>query len=98
MGKVNNYRVWDHRTGDFLCEGTARECSTFFEITEQAFHQRVERALHNGDHRCWDVEVDKAKKAQLFGADKTVAEEWEAFMEPLRKKFGIKVKRMDNVK
>ena len=98
MAKLNYYRVWDHRTGEFLAEGTAAECAEFVGITQQAFRSRVERCSLNGDGRCWDVEVDKAKPAQLFGADKTVAEEWEAFMEPLRKKFGIKVKRMENVK
>jgi hypothetical protein len=55
-----------------------------------------------GPRRSWTVEVTQIESTEstkeLSQSTKEAIENWDAFCEPIRKRFGIKVKRMEESK
>ena len=83
MSLVMIYSVYDRDSGDLLVTGTARECAAKFGITEKAFKDEADNTSQN---RLWDVNT------QPMSSERVAAiRSWDAFCEPLRKKYGIKV-------
>lgn len=89
MAYVTRWRVYLHSTGELLAEGTIKQCAEKIGIDPHTLRKRMET---KGDRRKYDFE-------ELESFDTPVAEaiyNWDAFCEPLRKKYGINVWKGDN--
>lgn len=91
MAYVTRWKVYLHSTGELLAEGTIKQCAEKIGIDSHTLRNRMET---KSDRRKYDFEEVKAFDNR--GAEAIY--NWDAFCEPLRKKYGIKVKRMDESK
>lgn len=84
------FRVYDTETGELVVEGTSRECSQALgvadETTRNSYHNTI-----NGTYKGFRIEAISEDEAR---SDAEAIMKWDAFCEPIRKKYGIPVKRM----
>ncbi len=94
MSAPKQYKVYSISTGDLLAEGTARQCAEKLRSPSDTI-----RAIARGaTSRIYLVEEQKQQR-QERNVDPNIvaaAERWDAFCEPIRKRYGIKSKRSDN--
>lgn len=86
------YCIRDRETGAIAAEGSARECAERLGVTDNT----IRRWGLNGCHQKWKVTRTGGKISQAAvvpDGDAAAVRSWDAFMEPLRKKYGIEVKR-----
>ena len=104
------YRVYRAKDGKLLAEGIAEACAKQLGIEIQGFYKAVCKA-QAGKHKRYRIEVLPASpipgialqaeeialqaRQELTNEGLQLAREWDAFCEPLRKKYGITVKRHD---
>ena len=102
------YRVYRAKDGSLLAEGIAEACAEQLGIEIQGFRKAVCKAKA-GKHKGYRIEVLPAKpipeltaegKPRQANQERTgerirLAREWDAFCEPIRKKYGITVNRDD---
>ena len=97
MAKPKRYEVYDLVKGNLLVEGTAMRCADALGLTADSI-----RSMANGKYssRKYDVREIKPpgaeEKAETTGIDHglvSAAKQWDAFCEPIRKKYGIPVYR-----
>ena len=102
MAKPKRYEVYDLVKGNLLVDGTAMYCAEVLGLTADAI-----RSMANGKYssRKYDVKEIKPSgaeaKADTTGIDHSLvsaAKRWDAFCEPIRKKYGIPVRRMNDEK
>lgn len=94
MIQVKRYKVFDVKTGDFIVEGTARECAAVVGMTPSGFRQAHVVSAGNGHKRLLIIEQnqDEAPEELVDNSEmRDAAKEWDAFCEPIRKKYGIPV-------
>lgn len=104
------YRVYRAKDGKLLAEGIAEACAKQLGIEIQGFYKAVCKA-QAGTNKKYRIEVfqpspipelaiqadERALPArqELSSEELQLAREWDAFCEPIRKKYGIAVKRDD---
>ena len=95
MAKPKRYEVYDLVKGNLLVAGTAIHCADALGLTADSI-----RAMASGKYssRKYDVREIKPpgteEKADTTGFDNglvSAAKQWDAFCEPIRKKYGIPV-------
>lgn len=96
MAKPKQYEVYDAVTGELLTEGTAAYCARVLHVGGDTV-----RAIARGDFKSTrfvvvDVSEGEEKSEDACAAMRAAAKAWDAFMEPIRKKYGIPVRRMKN--
>ena len=89
---ANMYRVYN-LNGELIAQGTTKECAATLGITFDGFWSAVQRAKEGIKSNKYVIEQvfwnGKVKNYAL--EDKTAAEAWDAFVTPIRKKYGIPV-------
>lgn len=95
---MRTYDVYDLKTGDWIAGGTVAECAAQLGITTGAFHHAKHRCDRgtNAKHRIeerGEIPPQRADR-EFSGSDLAAIRSWDAFVEPLRKEFGIPVRRM----
>lgn len=88
--KTSFFRLYDIETGDLIAEGTSKECGEAIGAGEDAIRQAYQRTL-NGTYKGYQIEGVPEIKAK---SDAEAIRNWDAFCEPIRKKYGIPVRRM----
>lgn len=93
MSAPKQYKVYNKITGELLAEGTARYCSEVLHVNADAI-----RAVAKGtwSSRLFVVKEQKQDEADEVGSTTLMAaaKNWDAFCEPLRKKYGIPVRHL----
>lgn len=84
------YNLVNPRNGAVIASGSARECGEFLGVDEHTV-RNAKWAKRQLTLQVEVVECTEDGKPVL-----SMAEEWDAFMQPLREKYGIAVKRMDS--
>lgn len=85
------YRVYDRKTGELVVEGTSKECSEAVGAPHRDTIRSAYKGTRNGTYKGYRIEEVRDGEAR---SDAEAIRNWEAFMRPLRKKYGIPVKRM----
>lgn len=91
MAQLKQFEVYDLATGELLAKGSARHCSEVLHVGGDSI-----RAVANGNYRSRKYEI---KDVTPTGAEESkndhnlvsAAKRWDAFCEPIRKKYGIPV-------
>lgn len=96
---MRTYDVYDLKTGDLLFCGTTAECAEQMGLTAKAFRQALVRS-RNGTNRRHRIEESggtqlKRSERNALQSDAQAIRAWDAFMEPLRKEFGIPVRKIE---
>lgn len=95
MAQPKKYEVYDKITGVLLAEGTARYCSEVLHVGGDTI-----RAIAKGKYNSQRFLVEEQKQDlpdEEFEGDtslKDAAMRWDAFCEPIRKKYGIPVRHL----
>ena len=84
------FRLYDIETGDLVVEGTSKDCGKAIGAGEDAIRQAYQRTL-NSTYKGYQIEGIQKVEAN---SDAEAIKNWDAFVEPLRKKYGIPVRRM----
>jgi len=92
MRPQKQYRVCSRQTGNFIVDGTARQCAAVLNISIYGFRDALYRSQTAGNSKyrieeILDESQTKAPHPELLEA----ANAWDAFMEPIRKAYGIPV-------
>lgn len=86
-----SYKVYDRASGLLLAQGTTKEAAAQLGMKETGFRAAVDR-MRNGVPGKFVIEEfgGKADKPGTIEAD-VAAAKWDRFVEPLRRKYGVKV-------
>lgn len=88
---MKTYEVYSRETGELLVEGTITECASAIGLSRSGFNHAV-----NAKHHSRFCFVDTTEEDEVTDRSTDVREAikaWDAFCEPLRKKYGIPVYR-----
>lgn len=98
MSWKRKYRVLDAKTGKVLAEGYAEDCAKKVNCNVDTIYAGTSLSPDKvGPRRRFIVTVlpdDSDRLNVEFSSEQlSLAKQWDDFCEPLRKKFGIEVKR-----
>ena len=98
MPKAKHYEVYDLVTGELLTKGSERKCAVELGVGNSAIGEIARGKYKSSRFRvvCKSAEEEKPpmKKEQQPYSDMVIAaRKWDAFCEPIRKKYGIPVYR-----
>lgn len=98
MASPKLYEVYDKITGKLLVEGTARYCSEVLHVGGDAI-RAIARGKYNSQkfvviEQEQEQEQEQPEKDLSPNGTKAAAKAWDTFCEPIRKKYGIPVRRM----
>lgn len=85
---ANKYRVYS-RNGVLIAEGASHECAEVLGICVKSFRNAFSRKVYN-KYRIEDITERKEKLVTTSVSD--VVRAWDEVCEPIRKKYGVKVK------
>lgn len=89
------FGLFDPDTGEQVFAGTPAECAEFCGGTTRGFYGRY-TGTKGGTYHGYTVRVlPRVKPKTLDPELKKLAAEWDAFCEPIRKAYGIEVRRSD---
>ena len=91
MAKPKLYEVYDANTGELLTEGTAAYCSKVLHVGGDTVRAIARGAIKSTRFEVVCVSEGEEKGADACAAMKAAANAWDAFVEPIRKKYGIPV-------
>ncbi len=96
MKEQRRYGIYNPLTGELVFEGTDVECAAFCGGTPAGFRDGPLKAK-DGLYHGYRVEVtcDVLGSAKTDAESKRLAEAWDAFCEPIRKAYGISVRKGD---
>lgn len=84
------YYVYDKATEELVASGSARECAQVVGV-----HPATIQGASTGTATMRNYCVERL--LPVVGSEKEkLAAQWDAFCEPIRKRYGIKSKRSDN--
>lgn len=85
------WKITDPKTKKVVFEGTTNECAEFIGCKPKTFHTTMQRS-RNGRYKQYVVTEEFCATEPTDDAEAIY--NWDRFMEPLRRKYGIPVKRM----
>lgn len=95
MSTPKQYKVYSMSTGDLLAEGTARQCAERLRVPSDTI-----RAIGRGAYTSYVYLVEEQEQEKQYqelngnSALIAAAKKWDAFCEPIRKKYGIPVRHL----
>lgn len=91
MSAPKQYKVYSKITGALLAEGTARHCSGVLCAPSDTI-----RAIARGKGSYkYLVEQQEQEETNCDSGLVSAAKKWDAFCEPIRKKYGIPVRHLE---
>ena len=91
MAKPKQYEVYDLVTGKLLTEGTAAYCSKVLHVGGDTVRAIARGAFKSTRFEVVCVSEGEEKSADACASMRAAANAWDAFMEPIRKAYGIPV-------
>lgn len=88
---TNWFRVYDVETDELIVEGSAKECAEALGGDRNSITNAYYNTV-NGTYKGCRIEEMSADEAK---SDAEAIKNWDAFCEPIRKKYGIPVRRMN---
>ncbi len=89
-GPKRFFRLFDTATGELVAEGTSRECGEAIGARSKAIYD----AYYNYPESTYKGYAIEEITASDLEANAEAAKKWDRFMEPIRKKYGIPVRRL----
>jgi hypothetical protein len=93
MAKPKQYKVYDKTTGDLLAEGTARQCAEVLRAPSDTI-RAIARGKGSYKYLVEEQEKESDTKSLSDSGLIAAALRWDAFCEPIRKKYGIPVRHL----
>ena len=91
MAKPRQYEVHDAATGKLLAVGTAAYCAKVVGISSDLVRSMARGAQNSRKYMSIDITEDEEKGEAACAHILAAAKAWDAFCEPIRKKYGIPV-------
>lgn len=86
---IKHYTVYDIVTGDLLASGTAAECARRIGVHAETIRKNARGVIKS---QLYEVVEDPTQEEKQKRDDMLIAAmKWDAFCEPIRKRYGIKV-------
>ena len=92
MARSFVYYVYDKETEDLVASGTAKECAAIIGV-----HPATIQGASIGSTPMRSYYVERSLPV-AGNEQEELAAQWDAFCEPIRKRYGIKVKRDGDAK
>ena len=99
---MNYYRVYLRDTGELIAEGDVHACAQQRGIAVESFRTMVQKNRNGTRYQRYKILVESRPNQKQpsrvrpdLSWEKKFIREWDAFYEPIRKKYGIAVKRDD---
>ena len=89
-GKEKTLEVYDRKTGELITSGTTAKCIAVVGLCPTSFRKAAKSSVHR--LKIVDTTGSVVSSGE-YKSDQEAIEGWDAFVEPLRKKFGIPVRR-----
>ena len=96
MSTQNRCRVFLATTDAFVFEGTPKECAEFIGVSNSYLCNYIRdgrKYISGGKYRVIPVDKEWKKDLQRSGDNLQAIQAWDAFVTPLREKYGIPVHR-----
>lgn len=98
MSTPKQYKVYSKITGALLAQGTARQCSEVLRVGGDTI-----RAIGGGKYKSRLYLVEEQEQEPQYqelngNSDIAAAKKWDAFREPICKKYGIPVRHLEEGK
>lgn len=90
---IKHYAVYDIVSGEQLAYGTARECAEAIGVHDETIRKNARGNIKSLKYEV--VEAPSQEEKQTREDMLTAARNWDAFCEPIRKKYGIKVQGLE---
>lgn len=87
---TKRFRLYDIETGELVVEGSTRECGEAIGAGDEAIRVAFNYTI-NGTYKGYQIEEVPEDEAK---SDAEAIRNWDAFCEPIRRKYGIPVRRM----
>lgn len=94
MSTQNRCRVFLATTDAFVFEGTPKECAEFIGVSHTHLLNYVRdgrKYIGGGKYRIVPVDGVWEKELKRDGSDLRAIQAWDAFIEPIREKYGVPV-------
>jgi hypothetical protein len=91
MSNPKVYEIYDATTNELLATGTAMECEKKLHLDSYLIRAVGRGAKTSKKYTVIQVSVDREKLETASNID--AAKQWDAFCEPIRRRFGIPVRR-----
>ena len=85
MSKAVRYKIYRGRTKELLAEGTLKECAAQIGVSEKTLSACRRGGAKNPKYDFVTTDILTSSK------DAEAIRNWNEFVEPLRKKYGIKI-------
>lgn len=94
------YKVYDIATSELLAEGTAKHCANEVGSNVNAIRDIARGKYQSRRFVVVDITPADTPDEQQYDPNglKAAALKWDAFCDPIRKKYGIPVRRMNDGK
>ena len=90
---IKRYTVYDIVTGEILVSGNARECAAAIGVHDETIRKNARGIIKS---QRYEVVEDPTQEEKQPRDDMLIAaRNWDAFCEPIRKKYGIKVQGLE---
>lgn len=86
------FRLYDIETGELFMEGSSKELGKALGVGKEAVRQAYEKN-YQPIYKGYEIEAVDEDNREDTKTDAEVIASWNAFVEPLRKKYGIPVRR-----
>lgn len=90
MAQPKQYKVYDKITGALLAEGTARQCAEALRAPSDTIRAIARR---KSSYK-YVVEQQEQEETNCDLGLVSAAKKWDAFCEPIRKRYGIPVRHL----
>lgn len=87
------YRVADIKTGEMLAEGTLSECAKTIGVHWNALWSTANGRTKNPKYQITLLPDEEDEDRPLSKTHLALARQWDAFIEPIRERYGVEVKK-----
>jgi hypothetical protein len=90
---MNNYRVYDGKTGDLIVEGTAEECAKALNMQTISFKSNSYLS-EQGKYKKYKIVTCDLPEPRMQSGYAEAIQSWDDFVTPIRERFGIPVRHL----
>lgn len=94
---MNNYRVYDGKTGDLIVEGTAEECAKAVNMRVGSFRSNAYLS-EQGMYKKYKIVAYTVSDPKIQSEYAEAIKAWDDFVTPIRERYGIPVRHLEEGK
>lgn len=90
---MNNYRVYDGKTGDLIVDGTAEECAKALNMQVGSFRSNAYLS-EQGMYKKYKIVACDVSDPKIKSEYAEAIKKWDDFVTPIREHYGIPVRHL----